>query len=104
MLGMPAATNQACAAILPSTSIDPFFLHAQLSLMYDHLRAMGRGGNQENLNLGMIKSLPVLVPPPVLVKSFLAIRQRTELLIEKARLAESESARLARSLGSTFLA
>ena len=102
MLGMPAATNQACAAILPSTSIDPFFLYVQLSMMYAHLRAMGRGGNQENLNLRMIKSLPVLVPPPDLVNRFLAIRQKSELILERARLAEIESDHLVDSLVSSF--
>jgi type I restriction enzyme S subunit len=63
MLKTPAATNQACAAILPSDEIDPRFLFEALNLQYDRLRAMGRGGNQANLNLGMIKELQVPCPP-----------------------------------------
>ncbi|HQR98185.1 MULTISPECIES: restriction endonuclease subunit S [unclassified Polaromonas] len=102
MLGMPAATNQACAAILPSASIDPFFLYVQLSMMYEHLRAMGRGGNQENLNLGMIKSLPVLVPPLGLVNRFLAIRQRSESILKQGRTGEIDSDHLVESLASSF--
>jgi type I restriction enzyme, S subunit len=104
MLGISAATNQACAAILPSELIDPLFLYTQLTLMYEHLRAMGRGGNQENLNLGMIKSLQVLVPPVPLVERFLSIRRRTHSILEKARAGEVQSQGLADSLGAALLA
>ncbi len=62
LLGIEAATNQACAAILPSTELKPVFLYFQLGLMYERLRALGRGGNQANLNLGMVKSFEVLCP------------------------------------------
>ena len=103
MLGIPAATNQACAAILPSTNISPDFLYAQLRLMYEHLRAMGRGGNQENLNLGMIKSLEVLVPPKADVENFLSIRQRTDAMLTKAGNGKKDIERLASSLNAALL-
>jgi type I restriction enzyme S subunit len=103
MLGIPAATNQACAAILPSASISHHFVYAQLSLMYEHLRAMGRGGNQENLNLGMIKSLEVLVPPKADVERYLLIRERADALLTKARLAQEDAALLSSSLTSLLL-
>ena len=35
---------------------------AQLRLGYERLRAMGRGGNQENLNLNLVGAFRVLVP------------------------------------------
>jgi type I restriction enzyme S subunit len=63
MLKIPAATNQACAAILPSKHVNQAFLFEMLRMQYERLRAMGRGGNQANLNLGMIKTLRVPVPP-----------------------------------------
>lgn len=63
MLKIPAATNQACAAILPSEKVNQTFLFEMLRMQYERLRAMGRGGNQANLNLGMIKTLGVPVPP-----------------------------------------
>ena len=103
MLGIPAATNQACAAILPSSNISPDFLYAQLGLMYEHLRAMGRGGNQENLNLGMIKALEVVVPPTADVERFLSIRQRTDAMLTKTRPAQEDGERLASSLTSALL-
>jgi type I restriction enzyme S subunit len=104
MLGIPAATNQACAAILPSQKINRHFLYTQLSLMYEHLRAMGRGGNQENLNLGMIKSLEVIVPPVHLIDDFLKVRERVRELISKARKAEADSEAMFKSLVAKLLA
>lgn len=62
-LKRPAATNQACAAILPSDRINAVYLFEALNLQYARLRAMGRGGNQANLNLGMIKGFQVPCPP-----------------------------------------
>lgn len=63
ILKIPATTNQACAAILPGDRIDPFYLYSLLKMEYERLRAMGRGGNQANLNLGMVKSFMVPCPP-----------------------------------------
>jgi type I restriction enzyme S subunit len=38
-------------------------LFEALNLQYARIRAMGRGGNQANLNLGMIKEFQVPCPP-----------------------------------------
>ncbi len=104
MLGIPAATNQACAAILPSSEINQHFLHMQLLLMYEHLRSLGRGGNQENLNLGMIKALEVLTPPNYLVNEFLQIRQSASDMISKSDATLPDFDRLFKSLEAQFFA
>lgn len=57
------ATNQACACILPSKSVNQRFLWQYMILSYDTLRNMAKGGNQPNLNLGIIKRFPVINPP-----------------------------------------
>ena len=62
-LGISAATNQACACILPSPEINSVFIWKYFELSYDKLRNMAKGGNQPNLNGNMIKNFPVLVPP-----------------------------------------
>ena len=72
ILAIPAATNQACAAILPSGKIEQPFLFHTLRIQYERLRAMGRGGNQANLNLSMIKELEVPLPPLELQRAFAA--------------------------------
>jgi type I restriction enzyme S subunit len=104
MLGIPAATNQACAAILPSENIDHYFLYMQLSLMYEHLRAMGRGGNQENLNLGMIKSLVVIRPPKKLVEEFVRATHKTRQILVKMHATEIEMKSLSNALSFDFFA
>lgn len=63
ILGIEATTNQACAVIPPSPHFNTTFLFTQLSMSYDRLRAMARGGNQENLNLSLVSSFVVLAPP-----------------------------------------
>jgi type I restriction enzyme S subunit len=62
LLGVPAATNQACAAILPNEDWESYFLFEQIRLSYSRLRELARGGNQENLNLALVRSLPVVAP------------------------------------------
>ncbi|MFD5648595.1 restriction endonuclease subunit S [Streptomyces sp. NPDC127039] len=61
-LGVPAATNQACAVLQPGSQVDGEFLFRQLLFSYDRLRGLGRGGNQENLNLALVREFPVLLP------------------------------------------
>ena len=72
ILEIDAATNQACAAILPGDKISRGFLFHVLRIQYERLRAMGRGGNQANLNLNMIKELEVPLPPGDLQCQFAA--------------------------------
>jgi type I restriction enzyme S subunit len=57
MLGVRAATNQACAAILPRTGIDPTFVFMSLGSRYDELRSLSNSGGQENLSQGLVKGL-----------------------------------------------
>lgn len=57
------ATNQACACILPCEQFNQNYLWRYMILSYDKLRDMAKGGNQPNLNIGIIKNFPVLKPP-----------------------------------------
>lgn len=57
MLGMPAATNQACAAILPHDEIDQRFTFVSLCGRYEEMRAVSNAGGQENLSQGLIREL-----------------------------------------------
>ncbi len=71
LLSISAATNQACGVIYPSESHEPTFLFAQLKLSYERLRALGRGGNQENLNLQLLGGFEVLLPSLQMQREFL---------------------------------
>jgi type I restriction enzyme, S subunit len=63
LLGVEAATNQACAAILPKTGIDPYFVFLNLAGRYEELRKLSNSGGQENLSQGLIREIPFLYPP-----------------------------------------
>lgn len=64
ILGIDAATNQACAAITPydEDQIASPFIYFFLEFHYDHLRQLGHGANQRNLNMALLKSFPVAFP------------------------------------------
>ena len=65
ILGIGAATNQACAAIeVKSRETDRDFLYWLLAGKYEELRAIreSRGGNQSNLNAQLIRDVKVPLP------------------------------------------
>jgi len=64
ILEIPATTNQACFAILPNATWEPDFLFLWLQSSYQDLRNLSenRGGNQANLNGGLLNALEVPAP------------------------------------------
>jgi type I restriction enzyme S subunit len=65
MLGIEAATNQACAAILPRKDIDPRFVFLNLGSRYEEMRRLSNSGGQENLSQGLIQGLQFSYPKDV---------------------------------------
>lgn len=63
LLGIQAATNQACAAILPRDDIDPYFVFLNLAGRYEEIREMSNSGGQENLSQGLVQEIPFTFPP-----------------------------------------
>lgn len=60
---MPAATNQACCAVLPNRGqFESRFVQYWLRSLYLDLREISHGGAQPNWNGGMIKALQVVFP------------------------------------------
>ena len=62
LLGVRAATNQACAAILPNKGIEPYFVFLSLAGRYEELRKLSNSGGQENLSQGLIRETPFAYP------------------------------------------
>lgn len=86
-LAVECTTNQACACILPTPKINQTFLWQYMILSYDKLRNMAKGGNQPNLNIGIIKSFPVLQPPMELQEQFVAFViqiDKSKIAVQKA--------------------
>lgn len=61
-LGIEAAVNQACAAIIPGPELDPSFLYHYLAHSYDAMRSMSHGSHQKNLSASLLKRFPVPLP------------------------------------------
>lgn len=86
MLGIDATTNQACGVLPPSDKMNFNFLFQLLQLNYEDLRSLGRGGNQPNLNSGLLKSYEVLNPPIELQNQF---AERIALIEEQKAIAQA---------------
>lgn len=85
ILGVEATINQACAAIVPRFGLNSTFLFCQLKLNYQELRALGRGGNQPNLNGDLIKKFPIIAPPIEQQLKFTAVIDQIERRIQAMR-------------------
>jgi type I restriction enzyme S subunit len=63
ILGIEAACNQACAAITPTDdAVLPQFLYHYLSWRYNEIRTLAHGGQQQNLNLEIVRDLQLAYP------------------------------------------
>jgi type I restriction enzyme S subunit len=96
ILGIEAACNQACAAMTPRDEQVSFrFLYHFLSFRYEAIRRMAHGGQQQNLNLDIVRDLPLLVTDPKdpeeqkeIVSILDAIDQKIDLHKQKKALLE----------------
>ena len=70
-LRINAATNQACAAILLDFNICHLdYVYELLLINYEYIRALAQGGNQANLNMKLVASIPIPLPPLSLQEEF----------------------------------
>ncbi len=73
-----AAVNQAIAAIQVQDETESLFLYSMLKVCYDYLRNLAVGGNQHNLNLKLVSSIPLIVPPKELQLKFVSIAKQAD--------------------------
>lgn len=95
ILEIEAATNQACFAIFPNDTWDADFLHHWLMASYEYLRGLsdGRGGNQANLNGGLLNALEI--PAPDVDEQRHIVARLKSLLAEADAIARGAAAQLA---------
>lgn len=93
LLGIEAATNQACASITPTDKrrISSVFLYYFFEYHYEDLRKLGHGANQRNMNAALIRSFPLAFPKPVEQSAVVAA---FESLDQKRALQERKKTRL----------
>lgn len=63
ILNFDASINQACAAIDLKNGICRDFVYQSLLASYTRIRNMSNTGGQENLSAGLIKEIPITLPP-----------------------------------------
>jgi len=63
ILGIEAATNQACAALLPSEKVHPEYLYYYLKSIRPILVSKGQGGGQPNISGKILKETKINLPP-----------------------------------------
>lgn len=85
MLGIEATTNQACGVLSPSNKMNFNFLFHLLQLNYEDLRSLGRGGNQPNLNSGLLKNYIIFNPPIKLQNQF---AERVQVIEQQKAIAQ----------------
>ena len=88
-LRIEAASNQACAAIIPYIPTTKNFVKLYLLANYYQLRRLAEGGNQPNLNLGKISSLYIPIPPK---QEQQRILEQYKYIIESIELIEKSKA------------
>lgn len=95
VLRVEATINQACFAILPNETWDADFLHYWLMASYEDLRRLseGRGGNQANLNGGLLNSLQI--PAPAIDEQRLIVNRLKAQLAEVDAIAQAAAMQLA---------
>lgn len=63
ILGIEASCNQACAAMTPTDGVVlPKYLYHFLTSRYEAIRSLAHGGQQQNLNLDIVRKIDVPVP------------------------------------------
>ena len=107
ILGIEAATNQACAAIMFNEEVDTNFAFHNLSGRYDEIRELSNAGSQENLSAGLIKELnlsyPQITEQQKIANFFSAVDEKiTALTAQKTALTQYKQGMMQRIFAQTL--
>ena len=95
ILNFKATVNQACAAIHLNEGANRDFVFQQLLFRYISIRGLSNTGSQENLSIGLIKEIPLLLPELNTQKSIAHLLSAWDFAILKTtRLIEAKESRL----------
>lgn len=83
-LGVEAAVNQACAVIQCGPELEAEYAYWALHTSYEAIRSSGRGGTQPNLNLELVRDIPIALPGLAEQRSLLERVRVLESLIERS--------------------
>lgn len=103
-LGTAATINQACAAIQLRNPEMLSWVRLVLAANYSAMRALASGGVQPNLNLSLVRGIPVPVPSEPTRRRLLGTQLALDDAAQRLRLELQEAASRARSLRRALLA
>jgi len=100
ILGIDAATNQAIAGVTPRNpnQLDPTYLRHYFDATVRKLEAVARGVAQPNINLGILKTLLIPLPPLPEQRRIAAILDQADALRAKRREALAQLDSLTQSI------
>ena len=99
LLGIDSTTNQSVVGILCNKSIiNNIFLWYYLQNQYWKLRSISQGSNQAGLNLELLNSYRVLVPPLPEQRKIASILSKMDELIQKTDQVIEQTQRLKKGL------
>jgi len=98
ILNFNAATNQACAALLPSDKVNTLFEFFFFREFKKELIKMGVGGAQPNISAGLLKNLKIYYPPIDLQNQFADSVQAIEVQKAQAQASLAQAEDLFNSL------
>jgi len=81
-LGVAAAVNQACLAMIPNSRVLNDFLYYFFTREYFSLRSMVQEGAQKNLSMGIVKEIFLPVPPREEQKLIVSALQSVDIKIQ----------------------
>ncbi len=102
-LGIPAATNQACAVLQVKGAHVPEYLFQFLVSRYEHIRGLSNEGAQKNLTSGIIKDILVPTPPPPEQKRIAQILSISDRAVATAAKRVDVAEQYARTIGRQLL-
>lgn len=103
ILGMDAATNQACAAIQPNSEFDAKFMFYVLQNDYKRIRALSNSGGQDNLSAELVREIRIPVASLPEQQKIAAILRTWDEALEKLNALRAVKARWLEGLTQTTI-
>lgn len=101
--GVRCCTNQGCKNLIPSESVDTWYLFFALKISVPELKALGSGATFTEISKTAVESFEIPLPPIVEQKRIAAILKEQMAAVERARAAAEARLEAAEALPAAYL-